>query len=101
MSDDKLERMESAIERLTEKLDTVADGQLKMIVEFKHYRKEVDEVKDYQSKFDERLRYVENKLPVYDDMKDDRKTIKRTMYGMISGLIMLAIIGGVVVTKGG
>lgn len=89
--DDKLVRMETAIERLTEKLDTVASGQLEMIVEFKHYRKEVDTVKESHMQFDERLRSVENKLPIYDDMKADRTMQKRSIFGLGIGFVTLMI----------
>lgn len=98
MSD--IERLEQSINSLTNKLDAVANGQLEMIVEFRHYRKEVEEVKTLSLKMDDRIRVIESKLPIYDDMKDDKKTITRALYSLVAGLIMLAIIGGVLVTKG-
>lgn len=54
-----------------------------------------------QEKFDDRLRHVENQMPLIEEMRNHNRDTKRAIYGVIGTIVAAAIVGGLLYANSG
>lgn len=94
MKEHSIDRLHGNVQKLTDKMENVADGLLKLIEQFKSSHEDALRQKEAMKDMDIRLRSIENKIPSLEELRDNANKIRTAI---TSSMFISLFIGGVLV----
>lgn len=94
MKEHSVDRLQEDVQKLTDKMDSVADGLLKLIEQFKSSHEDALRQKETMKDMDLRLRSIENKIPSLEELRNNANKIRNTV---TSSMFVSLFVGGVLV----
>lgn len=94
----QMTEMLGSLNNLATKIDHLADT---MQATHTENSRRADKVEDKLEKQDERLRQIENQMPLIKEMREHSRDAKRAVYGAIGSIVVMGLVGGIVFIKAG